>query len=150
MCHRNRYMVGNYLRPGKCRYCRGIRLSLLASHDFLGIIRNKSFYVSSLSFCIALCAIYPFLLTHSTKSFKTSKMIARIPFLSICAISLWEVALGQSSVPSDLSRNFDPSSISLQVSYDGDSANGFNDGSRLTVQRKTPNLSSKSSTISIL
>ena len=46
------------------------------------------------------------------------------------------LSLVRAQVPSDLSSAFDPSSIILQVSYTGQSDNGFKDGSQFTADRK--------------
>ena len=57
--------------------------------------------------------------------------------LVISALSVKFLATAQSSVPSDLSSAFDPGSISLQVSYNGQSDEGFSDGSKFNSQRKS-------------
>ncbi|KAI9716815.1 MAG: hypothetical protein M1812_005155 [Candelaria pacifica] len=60
----------------------------------------------------------------------------------VCATALLGTSLAQSttSIPTDLTSGFDPSSITLQVSYSGDSASGFKDGTKFTPQdtSKTP------------
>ena len=56
--------------------------------------------------------------------------------ISFAALGFFSLARAQSSVPSDLSPSFDPNSITLQVSYDDQSDNGFKDGSQFTNQRK--------------
>lgn len=58
------------------------------------------------------------------------------PLIALTAFSVLQSACAQRSVPSDLSSDFDPSSIELQVSFDGQSGEGFKDGTEFTSQGK--------------
>ena len=65
-------------------------------------------------------------------------MAMRLAVFTLCLAASFKQALAQNtaSVPSDLSSDFDPESISLQVSFDGQSDQGFASGSQLTAQGK--------------
>ncbi|KAI4146602.1 MAG: hypothetical protein LQ340_005868 [Diploschistes diacapsis] len=53
----------------------------------------------------------------------------------LTALGAYPLSQAQQSVPSDLSSAFDPEDISIQVSYDEQSDNGFTDGTLFTPQQ---------------
>ncbi len=48
------------------------------------------------------------------------------------------MAQSTASVPTDLSSAFDPNSISMQVSYNDNSAEGLKDGTKISQKGKIP------------
>ncbi|KAI9725337.1 MAG: hypothetical protein M1835_003834, partial [Candelina submexicana] len=66
-------------------------------------------------------------------------MLLRYAPTLVCATALLSKSLAQgtTTIPTDLTSGFDPNSITLQVSYTGDSSEGFKDGTKLSQQDTT-------------
>ena len=67
----------------------------------------------------------------------------RLSLIALSAFSVLNSAYAQSSVPSDLSAEFDASSIELQVSFDNNSGEGFEDGTEFTSEGRLTQIEDK-------
>lgn len=95
--------------------------------DFFSFLFLSTLCIHFVSFILLLWSIVPF------HSFSIYSIICLLT-----ALGAYPLNQAQQSVPSDLSSAFNPEDISIQVSYDEQSNNGFTDGTLFTPQRRCP------------